>query len=59
MDSELNNEGYDLIRSDRNSHSGCAGCYIKKERHYNIIIIITLFIIGFIPLYFMYNVNKI
>ena len=36
MDSELNIEGYDLIRSDRNRHGGSVACYIKKERHYNV-----------------------
>ena len=36
MDSELNIEGYDLIRSDRNRHGGGVACYIKKERHYNV-----------------------
>ena len=36
MDSELNIEGYDLIRSDRNRHGGGVACYIKKDRHYNV-----------------------
>ena len=36
MDSELNIEGYDLIRSDRNRHGDGVACYIKKERHYNV-----------------------
>ena len=36
MDSELNIEGYDLIRSDRNRHGGGVACYIKNERHYNV-----------------------
>ena len=36
MDSELNIEGYDLIRSDRNRHGGGVAYYIKKERHYNV-----------------------
>ena len=39
MDSELYIEGYDLIRSDRNRHGGGVACYIKKERHYNVIAI--------------------
>ena len=36
MDSELNIEGYDRIRSDRNRHGGGVACYIKKDRHYNV-----------------------
>ena len=36
MDSELNIEGYDLIRSDRNRRGGGVSCYIKKDRHYNV-----------------------
>ena len=38
MDSELHIEGYDLIRSDRNRHDGGVACYIKKERHYNVMV---------------------
>ena len=34
MDSELNIEGYYLIRSDRNRRGGSVACYIKKDRHY-------------------------
>ena len=35
MDSELLIDGYDLIRSDRNTHGGGVACYIK-ERNYNV-----------------------
>ena len=36
MDSELNIEGYDLIRSDRNRRGDGVACYIKKDRQYNV-----------------------
>ena len=35
-DSEVNIDGYEIIRSDRNRHGGGVACYIKKNWRFNI-----------------------
>ena len=36
LDGEINIEGYNIIRSDRNRHGGGVACYIRSDISYNI-----------------------
>ena len=37
LDTEIDIEGYDLLRNDRNRHGGGVACYIRKDISFNVI----------------------
>ena len=36
LDGEINIDGYELVRSDRNRHGGGVACYIRSDISFNV-----------------------